>query len=229
MVVFSLDTLPAHLSSHLFHTLLLCTILPFSANSIPTLVDSGTTNNFINKSLVVLAPQYLWCLPTSILLKLFDGDSTSARDITHCVDTTVTFANGQQQDFWLLTLHLNQDSLTNSGPVPFDVSLHSKDSEGTNDAPQTLLQLCLKSTCRASSIFISKQLNLLHNTLDKPLKLQLFDASSALAGITQYHDSTLTLSNKLKFQVWLLVTQLPESTPIVLELSWLQDGNPNIN
>ncbi|KAG5718806.1 hypothetical protein E4T56_gene2699 [Termitomyces sp. T112] len=47
--------------------------------------------------------------------------------------------------------------------------------------------------------------------------------------ITQYHDSTLTLDNDLQFQVWLLVTQLPLPTPIVLGLPWLQDVNPDID
>ncbi|KAG5337096.1 hypothetical protein C0989_010810 [Termitomyces sp. Mn162] len=62
-MAFALDTLSAHLSSHSSHTLLLHTTLAFSANSIPTLVDSGTTDNFINESLAVLTPQNLWHLP----------------------------------------------------------------------------------------------------------------------------------------------------------------------
>ncbi|KAG5725246.1 hypothetical protein E4T56_gene12714 [Termitomyces sp. T112] len=81
--IFSPDTFPAHLSSHSSHTLLLCTTLPFSTNSISILVDSGTTNNFINKSLAALALQHLWSLPTPILLKLFDSDPTPTGDITH--------------------------------------------------------------------------------------------------------------------------------------------------
>ncbi|KAG5337128.1 hypothetical protein C0989_010592 [Termitomyces sp. Mn162] len=93
-MVFSPDTLSAHLSLHSSHTLLLHTTLPFSANSIPTLVDSGATNNFINELLAALAPQCLQQLPTPILFKLFDGDPTSAGDITHCVETTMTFVNG---------------------------------------------------------------------------------------------------------------------------------------
>ncbi|KAG5348499.1 hypothetical protein C0989_010330, partial [Termitomyces sp. Mn162] len=80
-----------------------------------------------------------------------------------------------------------------------------------------------------SSTFISSQLDLQHNDLDKPLELQLFDGSPATTGITQYHDNTLTLDNNLQFQAWLLITQLPPSTPIVLRLPWLQDINPNID
>ncbi|KAG5350958.1 hypothetical protein C0989_008467 [Termitomyces sp. Mn162] len=94
-MVLSLDTLLAHLPSHTSHTLLLYTTLPYSANSIPTLVNSGTTNNFINKSLVALASQHLQCLPTPILFKLFNGNPTSVKDITHCMEMTITFANGQ--------------------------------------------------------------------------------------------------------------------------------------
>ncbi|KAG5349782.1 hypothetical protein C0989_001887 [Termitomyces sp. Mn162] len=47
--------------------------------------------------------------------------------------------------------------------------------------------------------------------------------------ITQYHDNTLTLDNDLQFQAWLLITQLPPLTPIVLGLPWLQDVNPDID
>ncbi|KNZ75209.1 hypothetical protein J132_03930 [Termitomyces sp. J132] len=47
--------------------------------------------------------------------------------------------------------------------------------------------------------------------------------------IMQYHDNTLTLNNDLQFQAWLLITQLPPLTPIMLGLPWLQDVNPNID
>ncbi|KAG5731783.1 hypothetical protein E4T56_gene1564 [Termitomyces sp. T112] len=151
-MIVSLDTLPAHLSSHCSHTLL-HTILPFSTNSIPTLVDSGATDNFIDEFLAVLTPQDLWHHSTPILLKLFDGNPTSTKDITHFLPTLVNN--------------------------------------------------------RACGTFASNQLNLLHNIFDKPLKLQLFDGSPALTRITQYYDSTLTINNKLRFQ--------------------LQDVNSNIN
>ncbi|KAG5328398.1 hypothetical protein C0989_010483, partial [Termitomyces sp. Mn162] len=81
----------------------------------------------------------------------------------------------------------------------------------------------------ASGVFISNQLNLRHNDLDKPLELQLFDGGPITTRITQYHDNTLTLDNDLQFQARLLVTQLPPLTPIVLGLLWLQDVNPDIN
>ncbi|KAG5338809.1 hypothetical protein C0989_006167 [Termitomyces sp. Mn162] len=80
-----------------------------------------------------------------------------------------------------------------------------------------------------SGTFVSNQLNLHYNNFNKPLELQLFDGSPTSTGITQYHDNTLTHNNNLKFQVWLLITQLFLSTPIMLGLSWLQDINPNID
>ncbi|KAG5349366.1 hypothetical protein C0989_004356, partial [Termitomyces sp. Mn162] len=93
-MVLTPDNLPAHLPSHSSTTLLLCTTLPFSNNPIPTLVNSGTTNNFIDKSLAVLAPYLLRCLPAPIPLKLFDSNPTPAGDITHHLETTMTFTNG---------------------------------------------------------------------------------------------------------------------------------------
>ncbi|KAG5348865.1 hypothetical protein C0989_007644 [Termitomyces sp. Mn162] len=253
------DNPPAHLPSHSSTNLLLRTTLPFTNKPIPTLVDSSATDNFIDKSLVALAPQPLRCLPAPILLKLFDRDSTPAGDITHCLETTMTFANRQQQELrllvtklhpsapiilgfsWLcsinpcvdwpsLTLRLNRDNPTDSGLVPFNVSPPSKNSKTMIEQPRTPLQLCSRSArSGASSVFISNQLNLQHNDLDKPLELQLFDGSPATTRITQYHDNTLTLDNNLQFQARLLVTQLPPSTPIMLGLLWLQDVNPNIN
>ncbi|KAG5348616.1 hypothetical protein C0989_009461, partial [Termitomyces sp. Mn162] len=87
----------------------------------------------------------------------------------------------------------------------------------------TLINSC------ASGTFISSQLNLQHNGLNKPLELQLFDSSPTMTRITQYYDNTLTLDNDLQFQAWLLITQLSPSTPILLRLLWLQDVNPNID
>ncbi|KAG5350086.1 hypothetical protein C0989_000247 [Termitomyces sp. Mn162] len=89
-MILALDSPPVHLPSHSSTNLLL--------NPIPTLVNSGATNNFINESLAALAPHPLQCLPTLILLKLFDGDPTRVGDITHCLETTMTFANGRQQE-----------------------------------------------------------------------------------------------------------------------------------
>ncbi|KAG5726354.1 hypothetical protein E4T56_gene18912 [Termitomyces sp. T112] len=273
------DNPPAHLPSHSSTNLLLRTTLPFTDKPIPTLVDSGATNNFVDESLAALAPQPLRRLPAPIPLKLFDGDSTPAGDITHCLETTLTFADGQQQELqllvtklhpsapivlgfsWLrstnprvdwpsLTLCLDRDNPTDSGLVPFSVSPPSKNSETMIDQPQILPQLRSRSAqsfviyvrlgsslkilpalvdSGASSVFVSNQLDLRRNDLDKPLELQLFDGSPAMTRITQYHNNTLTLDNDLQFQARLLITQLPLSTPIVLGLPWLRDVNPNIN
>ncbi|KAG5333795.1 hypothetical protein C0989_004803 [Termitomyces sp. Mn162] len=50
-----------------------------------------------------------------------------------------------------------------------------------------------------------------------------------MTGITQYYDNTLTLNNNLRFQAWLLITQLFPSTLIMLKLPWLQNINPDID
>ncbi|KAG5733974.1 hypothetical protein E4T56_gene7440 [Termitomyces sp. T112] len=134
--------------------------------------------------------------------------------------------------------------------VPFDVSPSSKNSKTTIDHPWTPLQLHSRSAWSfvinvqlnglpkvlpalidsgASGTFVSSQLDLQHNNLNKPLKLQLFDGSPAMTGITQYHNNTLTLDNDLQFQAQLLITQLLLLTLIVLGLLWLQDINPDID
>ncbi|KAG5715182.1 hypothetical protein E4T56_gene3096 [Termitomyces sp. T112] len=265
------DNPPAHLPSHSSTNLLLRTTLPFTDKPVPTLVDSSATNNFVDESLAALAPQPLRRLPAPIPLKLFDRDSTPAGDITHCLEMTLTFADGQQQELrllitklhpsapvvlgfsWLrstnphinwpsLTLCLDRDNPTDSGLVPFHVSPPSESSETMINQPRTPPQLCSRSArsfviyvrlggslkvlpalvdSGASSVFISNQLDLRRNDLDKPLELQLFDGSPATTRITQYHNNTLTLNNDLQFQARLLVTQLPPSTPIVLGLPWL--------
>ncbi|KNZ71527.1 hypothetical protein J132_09044 [Termitomyces sp. J132] len=118
------------------------------------------------------------------------------------------------------------------------------------DQPQTPLQLCLRSAWSfiinvqldgspkvlpalvnsgISGTFISSQLDLCCNNLNKFLKLQLFDRSPVTTGITQYYDNIFTLDNNLQFQAWLLVTQLLPLTLIMLRLPWLQDVNPNID
>ncbi|KAG5334890.1 hypothetical protein C0989_002709 [Termitomyces sp. Mn162] len=173
-MVLALDNPPAHLPSHSSTNLLLCTTLPFTDKPVPTLVNSGATDNFIDESLAALAPQPLHHLPTPIPLKLFDGDSTPAGDITHCLETTMTFADKQQQELqllitklhpstpiilgfsWLrstnpridwpsLTLCLDWDNPTDSRLVPFDVSLPSKSSKTMIDQPQTPPQLHSRS------------------------------------------------------------------------------------
>ncbi|KAG5352962.1 hypothetical protein C0989_011605 [Termitomyces sp. Mn162] len=105
--VFTLDNLPAHLPSHSSTTFLLHTTLPFSNNSIPTPVNSGAMDNFIDEFLAVLAPHLLWCIPTPILLKLFDSDPTPAGDITHCLEITMIFTNRWQQELQLLVMKLH--------------------------------------------------------------------------------------------------------------------------
>ncbi|KAG5349781.1 hypothetical protein C0989_001886 [Termitomyces sp. Mn162] len=54
--ILALDSPPVHLPSHSSTNLLLRTTLPFTANPIPTLVNSGATDNFIDKFLAALAP-----------------------------------------------------------------------------------------------------------------------------------------------------------------------------
>ncbi|KAG5337616.1 hypothetical protein C0989_009152 [Termitomyces sp. Mn162] len=183
-MVLTLDNPPAHLPSHSSTNLLLHTTLPFTDKPVPTLVDSGATNNFIDESLVALTPQPLHRLSAPIPLKLFDGDSTPAGDITHCLEMTLTFADGQQQELrllvtklhpsapvvlefsWLcstnphidwpsLTLCLNQDNPTNSRLVPFNVSPPSENSETTINQSQTSPQLHSRS---AQSFVIYVQL-----------------------------------------------------------------------
>ncbi|KNZ78644.1 hypothetical protein J132_11085 [Termitomyces sp. J132] len=148
-------------------------------------------------------------------------------------------------DWPSLILCLDWDNPTNSGLVPFDVSPPSENPKSVIDQSWTPPQLCLRSAwlfvinvrpnglpqvlptlvnSGTSSAFISSQLNLQHNDLNKPLKLQLFDRSPAMTGVTQYYDNTLTLNNDLWFQAWLLITQLPPLTPIMLRLLWMHLG-----
>ncbi|KAG6876495.1 hypothetical protein C0993_002704 [Termitomyces sp. T159_Od127] len=179
----SLDTLSAHLFTQSSQTLLLCTtLLSFSA-LVNTLINSGATNNFIDKSLVMLAAMP-WRLSLPIHLTLFDSSSTSTSDITHYVQTTLTFAN-------VLTALINS---------------------------------------KATRIFVSDQLDLTHNLLDRPMELQLFNSKPTTAGpITKTHSSSIVLNNSLRFPINLLVTQLSETTPIILGLPWLCNINPDIN
>ncbi|KAG5731545.1 hypothetical protein E4T56_gene5471 [Termitomyces sp. T112] len=209
------DSPPVHLPSHSSNNLLLHTTLPFTANPVPTLVDSSTTDNFIDEFLAALAPHFLQCLPTLIPLKLFDGDPTPVGDITHCLEMTMTLANGRQQELqllitklhpstpiilgfsWLcstnphvnwpsLTLRLNRDNPTNSGLVPFNVSPSSENSKTTIDHPRTPPQVFpALVNSGASGTVVSNQLGLWHNNLDKPLELQLFNGSPTMTRITQ--------------------------------------------
>ncbi|KAG5719994.1 hypothetical protein E4T56_gene6912 [Termitomyces sp. T112] len=250
-MMLTLDNPPAHLPSHSSTNLLLRTTLPFTDKPVPTLVDSGATDNFVDESLAALAPQPLRRLPAPIPLKLFDGDSTPAGDITHCLETTLTFADGQQQELrllvtklhpsapvilgfsWLrstnpcvdwpsLTLHLT--GTTPPTPDWYPSMSHppprTPRPRSTNPGPRRNFALGLHNYSGASGVFISNQLDLRRNDLDKPLELQLFDGSPATTRIMQYHDNTLTLDNDLQFQAQLLVTQLPPSTPINLTMQF---------
>ncbi|KAG6899432.1 hypothetical protein C0993_010340 [Termitomyces sp. T159_Od127] len=79
-------------------------------------------------------------------------------------------------------------------------------------------------------MFVSDQLDLLHNPLDRLLELQLFDNKlTTTRPITKCHSSSIILDNGLWFLVSLLVMQPLETTPIVLELPWLHDVNSDIN
>ncbi|KAG5721942.1 hypothetical protein E4T56_gene18412 [Termitomyces sp. T112] len=196
-MVLAPDNLPAHLPSYSSTTLLLHITLPFSDHSIPTLVDSSTTDNFIDKSLL------------------------------HSTNPHI--------DWPTFTLHLDWDNPTNSGLVLFNVLPPSENPKTTINQLQTLPQLCSRSVLPAlvdsgtSSTFVSSQLDLCCNDLNKPLELQLFDESPTSTGITQYHDNTITLDHELQFQAQFLVTPLPLSTPIILGLPWLQDINSDID
>ncbi|KAG6896399.1 hypothetical protein C0992_008521 [Termitomyces sp. T32_za158] len=82
----------------------------------------------------------------------------------------------------------------------------------------------------ATKTFLSNRLALPHQDIAKPLELQLFNGHPAPSGpITKSHSSTLILDNGLRFPVDFLVTQLHESTPIVLGLPWLRNVNPDID
>ncbi|KAG5334050.1 hypothetical protein C0989_004485 [Termitomyces sp. Mn162] len=80
----------------------------------------------------------------------------------------------------------------------------------------------------ASSVFISNQLNLQRNDLNKPLELQLFDGSPATTRIMQYHNNTLTLNNDLQFQNLTMQFPSPEASlaaAIHLRLQSISDLN----
>ncbi|KAG5731802.1 hypothetical protein E4T56_gene1526 [Termitomyces sp. T112] len=167
----------------------------------------------------------------------------------------MTFANGQQQELrllitklhpsapivlgfsWLcstnphinwpsLTLRLNQDNPTDSGLLCSRSAWLFIINVRLNDPSKVFPALVNSGT---SGTFASNQLGLQRSNLNRPLELQLFNGSPAMTRITQYHNNTLTLDNDPQFQPWLLVTQLPPPTPIMLRLPWLQDVNPNID
>ncbi|KAG6883654.1 hypothetical protein C0993_004896 [Termitomyces sp. T159_Od127] len=145
-------------------------------------------------------------------------------------------------DWQNLTLYFNHQAMEHLEPILFDV---------TANHPHTPPQLCLKSAqlfvlnaqfgkspqiltalvnSRATGTFVSDQLDLTHDPLDRPMELQLFNGKPTTARpITKTHTSSITLNNGLRFPVHLLVTQLLEVTSIVLGLLWLRNVNPDIN
>ncbi|KAG6899800.1 hypothetical protein C0993_006799 [Termitomyces sp. T159_Od127] len=93
------------------------------------------------------------------------------------------------------------------------------------ESPRILTALIDSGAIRT---FVSDQLDLTHDPLDRPMKLQLFDGKLTTARpITKTHTSSITYG--LWFPIYLLVMQLPEVTSIILGLSWLCDVNSNID
>ncbi|KAG6884602.1 hypothetical protein C0993_009661 [Termitomyces sp. T159_Od127] len=127
-------------------------------------------------------------------------------------------------DWQHLTLHFDQQALESPELIPFDVTT----PVSTADHPLTPLQLRSKSTqlsvidaqlgdslkvltalinSGATGIFVSNQLDLPHNPLDKPLELQLFDSKpTTTRPMTKCHSSSIVLNNSLQFPVSLLGT-----------------------
>ncbi|KAG6879019.1 hypothetical protein C0992_005846 [Termitomyces sp. T32_za158] len=105
-MVIAPDTPSILLPSHSLQSLLLCTTITPSKETINTLIDSGATDNFIDEAWAALAPGPPRKLPIPICLCLFDGNASSAGDITHFVRLPITFANRQQQELWLLVTKL---------------------------------------------------------------------------------------------------------------------------
>ena len=103
-------TSPARLSSRSTNLFLVLTRFPFSDSeniSYNTLIDSGATRSFIDKSLAEKFPQNISNLDTPIPLKLFDGQPTSAGDIEKTFKDTISFADGSIQtvEFLITRLH----------------------------------------------------------------------------------------------------------------------------
>ncbi|KAG6877073.1 hypothetical protein C0993_010506 [Termitomyces sp. T159_Od127] len=151
----------------------------------------------------------LAAMPQRLLLPirftLFDGSSTSTNDITHYIQTTLTFANGQQQDLWLLMIHLHASAplilglfwLHSTNPCVnwWNLTLHfdrqtlkclepSPLMLPPQPMPPTISTLLRSSfqiptaliNSGATGMFVSDQLNFTYNSLDKVIELQLFDA-----------------------------------------------------
>jgi hypothetical protein len=93
-------TSPARLSSRSNNSFLVSTRFPFSDSeniSYNTLIDSGATRSFIDKTLAEKFPKNISDLDTPIPLELFDGQPTSAGDIVKTFKDTISFADGSIQ------------------------------------------------------------------------------------------------------------------------------------
>ncbi|KAG6876937.1 hypothetical protein C0992_011306 [Termitomyces sp. T32_za158] len=109
--VIALDTPLILLPSHSSQSLLLHTTITPSKETINTLIDSGATDNFIDKAWAALASGPPRRLPIPICLHLFDGNASFIGDITHFVHLPITLANGQQQELRLLITKLHASAL----------------------------------------------------------------------------------------------------------------------
>ena len=72
-----------------------------------TLIDSGATRSFVDRSMAEKFPQNVTELDQPIPLELFDGQPTSAGEITKSFKDTISFANGtiQTVEFLVTRLH----------------------------------------------------------------------------------------------------------------------------
>ena len=72
-----------------------------------TLIDSGATRSFVDKSIAEKFPQNVTTLETPIPLELFDGQPTSAGEITKSFKDSISFADGtiQTVEFLVTRLH----------------------------------------------------------------------------------------------------------------------------
>ncbi|KAG6884110.1 hypothetical protein C0993_001364 [Termitomyces sp. T159_Od127] len=188
------DILSAHLPSQSSQALLLYTTLSSSSTTVNTLVDSGTTDNFIDESLVTLAamPQRL---PLPICLTLFDGSSTSASNITHYVQTTLTSANSQQQDLQLLVIHLHAFA-----PLILGLPWLRSTNPHIDYFSATPLEICLVIHPQ-HPWRVSPSPHHPHRQRGYwNVYLQLFDDKLTTAGpITKTHSSSIVLDNGLQF------------------------------
>ena len=72
-----------------------------------TLIDSGATRLFVDRSIAEKFPQNVTELEQPIPLELFDGQPTSAGEITKSFKDTITFVNGTIQIVKFLVTRLH--------------------------------------------------------------------------------------------------------------------------